>query len=278
MLERETQRPQSGPRRLRRAAPHRRPGRERRRHDRPRRVKNGAQHLSHRLRRLQRNRVGHPVARGARHPTQHATGRRRSPGQLQQQTGDRLRRGQVAPIPVHLGRVRAPQPVERPLGRAEVQPRLLIDVPPDGELRRVEIEIAQAVIGQRQLGGDRRGSHEDVVAVADVHPGADRVDRRRAPAHGVAGLQHEHVEPGPGEVRRAHQAVVPAAHHDHVVHRHVVRGHVGAGAHRAQPPAQMSASTRRSSTVGRSIFRWTSCVRSSRSRARSAPAAPCPPG
>ena len=40
----------------------------------------------------------------------------------------------------------------------------------------------------------------------------------RASPHHLAPLHHRHVEPGPREVRRAHEAVVASAQHDHVPH------------------------------------------------------------
>jgi hypothetical protein len=67
------------------------------------------------------------------------------------------------------------------------------------------------VRGQAEILDDAAGQHHGVVAVADVHPGTDGIDRGGTAARLIAGLEHHDVAPGPRQVGGAGQPVVAAA-------------------------------------------------------------------
>ena len=76
------------------------------------------------------------------------------------------------------------------------------------------------MLGEAELVEHRGRPEHDVVAVADVDPGAERVDRRSAAPDLVPGFEQQRRDAGPREVRRADEPVVARADHDRaVVHR-----------------------------------------------------------
>jgi hypothetical protein len=164
-----------------------------------------------------------------------------------------------------------PAPARRVDGRFEQQaahqPRRLIEVA--GELR-INLRIVPRETRELRLGAGDVVAENDVVVAAErteqvvrrqhlqperrqlqvaYHPrmqqahdvgeargakaGGEFLGDRRA-ADDLAPLQHQGLQARPGEVRPAHQAVVPGPDHDHViVGRHVVRriGKLGGGRH-----------------------------------------------
>ena len=72
-------------------------------------------------------------------------------------------------------------------------------------LGRVDVEVAQAEAGEVELVGDRRRPEDRVVAVADVHPGVEGVDRRGAARRPRSGPRPRgcRSRPGRGTPRRS---------------------------------------------------------------------------
>ena len=128
----------------------------------------------------------------------------------------RDRRVRVAAVGVHLPGVAAADGVQRRLQRVVAGPRRPAG-PRHVHLRRLQVEVAQAVVRQAQLLGDRGGAERDVVAVADVDRAAPERLAGGGAADGGPGLQQEGAHPAPGEVGGAHQAVVAGADDDGVV-------------------------------------------------------------
>ena len=160
--------------------------------------------------------VAHAARPPLGHASQHGAGRRRLVGQLDQELGHWHRGGQVAAVAVDLTGVGERQRGQRALGVVERRPGRAAGVQ-EAQLGRIDVEVAQAVRGQVELLHDRRGAEHAVIAVADVHPGAERVDGRRAPAHLGAGLQDHDVHTGAGEVGGADQPVVARSDDDRAV-------------------------------------------------------------
>ena len=86
----------------------------------------------------------------------------------------------------------------------------------------------QAVVPELQI-----VDHLALQQVADVGAGGDAEAREQllgdaGSADEAAPFQHQHVSAGAGQVEGGHQAVVPAAHHDHRT-RHCRLTHRSAG-------------------------------------------------
>ena len=92
------------------------------------------------------------------------------------------------------------------------------------ERGRVPREHLEAVWREVQIADDRRAEEAvDVGGGRDLEAGQDLLGDARA-ADDVAPLEHEHAQPGAGEVARGHEPVVPGTDHDGVVTRGVL-GH-----------------------------------------------------
>ena len=137
-------------------------------------------------------------------------------GQVDDQLRHRQRGPQVAPVPVHLVGIGERQRGQGPLPVVEQRPRRSAVVQ-EAELCRVHVQVAQAVGGEAQLVDDRCRPEEGVVAVADVHPGAEGRHGGGAPADLGPTLHQQGVDAGPGEVGGADQAVVAGADDDRTV-------------------------------------------------------------
>ena len=148
--------------------------------------------------------------------SQHGARRRRLVGQLDQQ----LRHGhgglQVAAVAVDLAGMGQGQAGHGPLWVAEERPGRTLPVQ-QAQLGRIDVDVAQAVGRQVQLLRHRSGAEQDVIAVADVHPGAERVHRRGTAADGRSGLEQQHVQAGAGQVGGADQPVVTGSDDDGAV-------------------------------------------------------------
>ena len=155
------------------------------------------------------------LAAAGQHGAGETAERGRLAGCLEHQLHRRGGSLQVAAIPVDLTGVGVGERVE---GAVEVfvqRPRRAA-VPRHVHLCRLDVEVAQAVIGEAQFFDDRGGSEGDVVAVADVHRAAtERLAGSRA-AHRAAGLDQQRAQTGAGEIGGTDQAVVACPHHDGV--------------------------------------------------------------
>ena len=123
---------------------------------------------------------------------------------------DRTRRGRIPPVPLYLARMRRPQRLESPFEVVVEKPGRSAR-PRQRELSRIDVEVAEPVLSQIELVGDRCRANGDVVAVADVDPGAEGVHGRGAAADVRPGLEHDHVEARSGQIRGADEPVVAGA-------------------------------------------------------------------
>jgi hypothetical protein len=168
--------------------------------------------------------VEHAAGPSLGHATEHRAGCGCLVGQLDQQLGHRHRGVQVAPVALHLAGIGERERRERALGVVEGGPGRTARVE-QAELRRIDVQVAQAMPREVELFHHGRGAEQPVVAVADVHADAERSDRGRAPAHLSARLQHHDVQTGAGEVGGADQPVVARSDDDRaVVHGGQSRG------------------------------------------------------
>ncbi len=83
-------------------------------------------------------------------------------------------------------------------------------------LRRIEVEVAQAVGGEVEFVHHRRGAEREMVAVADVDRRAGELLAGRRSADVGPGLEHQRAQAGAGEIGRGDEAVVASADHDGV--------------------------------------------------------------
>ena len=155
----------------------------------------------------------------ARHPTEQASGRGGCPRHLDRQFGDRQRVVKIAAVSLDLLRVRRRESVEHAVDVVEMAPRLgvVVEEMEDAGLR---LQVAEPVGGQVELVDDGHRADHRVVAVADVEARAEIGHRRRAAADRGSRLDQQRVDPGPGEIRRADQAVVATADDDDVRRLH----------------------------------------------------------
>ena len=79
--------------------------------------------------------------------------------------------------------------------------------------RRVGFQVSQPVGRQVEVVHEGHGPHQGVVAAADVEAGVQVADCRGAAPYLFTGLHQQGVHSGPGQVGRADEAVVAAAHH-----------------------------------------------------------------
>jgi hypothetical protein len=152
-----------------------------------------------------------------------AQGRRRAVLGLAQQ-GDPCR-GPAGEPPVGVGVGVAdhrPQVRQRPLERGVEGQGGAVVAGGQGDLV-AEVEAEPEPVLQLQVGGDPAAAEAAVLVGADLEAAAaaGQFDGVDAAAGGGGRLQHDHVQPGPGQVAGAHQPVVPAPDHHHLgpVHR-----------------------------------------------------------
>ncbi len=149
-----------------------------------------------------------------------AAHRRRLGCGLENESQGRDRLLSEAAVRIGLLGIEQTQCIDRPLDVVEDGPRRSLCAvgvrPGDTQLAWVHVEVAKTMLGQPQFLHHGRGAEREVIAVADVDRDPGKRLARRAAADTVAGLEEQCSHPGPGEVGRTDEPVVPGPHDDGV--------------------------------------------------------------
>ena len=163
----------------------------------------------------------HTAATLGEHLSCQPTQRRRIVCRVEHELHGRHRGGDVAAVALDLARVVPTDGLQGLLQRVEARP-CGSSAPAHVDLRRVEVEVPQAQIGEAKLLCDGCRAERDVVAVADVHRGPGERLAGRGAADFVSRFDEQRAQPALRQVGRAHEAVVTGSDHDGVV---VTHGH-----------------------------------------------------